>query len=50
VNVKGFPTSFPYSIVVVFTIGGGKLSFWPEKLPGLTTLTAYPPGSANPII
>jgi hypothetical protein len=35
---------------VVLTIGGGKFSFWPEKLPGLTTLTGYPPGTANPII
>jgi len=35
---------------VVLTIGGGKFSFWPEKPPGLTTLTVYPPGTANPII
>jgi hypothetical protein len=35
---------------VVFTIGGGKLSFWPEKLVGLTTLNVYPPGTTNPII
>jgi hypothetical protein len=49
-NVNGFVNGSPSTTVVVFIVGGGKLSFWPEKLPGLTELITSPPGKVDPII